>query len=146
LFIDIDKNDKLPNIENRSVDMKKVLIIDDDQGIHAIIHVIVQKRMPDCIFISAYNGEEGIDIATKKLPDAILLDVEMPGIDGYETCRRLKADSITAHIPVIIFTGMAADTEGMSAARDCGADALLAKPISKDALTEKIEELLEKGV
>lgn len=125
--------------------MTKVLVIDDDQGVHAIINVIVKRQVPDCDFLSAYNGEDGIELAEKELPDAILLDVEMPGIDGYETCRRLKAKKITAHIPVIIFTGMAADTEGMSAAKDCGADELLGKPISKVALIEKIEAVLKKS-
>lgn len=124
--------------------MTKVLVIDDDQGVHAIINVIVKKHIPDCDFLSAYNGEDGLEIAERELPDAILLDVEMPGINGYETCRRLKENKKTAHIPVIIFTGMAADTEGMSAARDCGADELLGKPISKVALIEKIEDLLKK--
>jgi len=124
--------------------MTKVLVIDDDQGVHAIINVIVKKRMPDCDFLSAYNGMDGIETAEKELPDAILLDVEMPGINGYETCRRLKANKSTAHIPVIIFTGMATDTEGLSAAQECGADELLAKPIRNDALIEKIEAVLER--
>ncbi|HOO44835.1 MAG TPA: response regulator [Deltaproteobacteria bacterium] len=123
--------------------MTKVLVIDDDQGVHAIINVIVKRQIPDCDFFSAYNGEEGIEYAERELPDAILLDVEMPGIDGYETCRRLKANESTAHIPIIIFTGMAADAEGMDEARLCGADAFLGKPISKVDLIEKIERVLE---
>lgn len=123
--------------------MKKVLIVDDDPGVHSIINVIIQKMMKECTFLSAYNGLDGIRTAMEEKPDAILLDVSMPGIDGFETCRRLKSDEHTRHIPVIIFTGMATDSEGLCSSTDCGADAVLAKPIRKDRLIEKLTSVLE---
>ncbi len=123
--------------------MKKVLIVDDDPGVHSIINAIIQKRLQQCTFLSAYNGTDGIRKAVEEKPDAILLDVSMPGIDGFETCRRLKSDELTRDIPVLIFTGMATDSEGLSSATDCGADGVLAKPIRKDSLIEKLTSLLE---
>lgn len=123
--------------------MKKVLIVDDDPGVHSIINVIIQRIMHECTFVSAYNGTDGIRTAIEEKPDVILLDVSMPGIDGFETCRRLKSDELTRHIPVIIFTGMATDSEGLSSATDCGADEVLAKPIRKDRLIEKLSSVLD---
>ncbi len=125
--------------------MKKILIIDDDNGVHSIIDVIVRRKMPDCTFIHAYEGLDGILKACEEKPDVILLDVNMPGIDGFETCRRLKQDQRTQDIPIMIFTGMATDTEGLDSAHDCGADCVLAKPINKDDLTESLSAILDKG-
>lgn len=122
---------------------KKILIIDDDSGVHSIINVIIQRQMQECTFLSAYNGEDGIRTALEEIPDAILLDVSMPGIDGFETCRRLKSDERTRHIPVIIFTGMATDSQGEESAADCGADMVLAKPLRKAILIEKLSLVLE---
>ncbi len=67
--------------------MKKVLIIDDDPGVHSIVSILVQGRLNGCSLLDAYNGEDGIALAASELPDVILLDVGMPGIDGFETCR-----------------------------------------------------------
>ncbi len=122
--------------------MKKVLIIDDDNGVHSIVSIIVQNRMKDCSLLDAYNGEDGINMAVAEIPDVILLDVGMPGIDGFETCRRLKNDTRTGKIPVIIFSGMATDEDGETSAHDCGADIVLGKPIKKDILIGKLLSVL----
>jgi CheY-like chemotaxis protein len=119
--------------------MKKVLIIDDDPGVHSIVSILVQGRLNGCSLLDAYNGEDGIALAASELPDVILLDVGMPGIDGFETCRRLKDDCRTGRIPVIIFSGMATDQDGESSAHECGAAIVLGKPIRKDLLIEKLQ-------
>ncbi len=122
--------------------MNKVLIIDDDSGVHSIIHAIIQKKMPDCVFSSAYNGMDGIRAALDEHPDAILLDVDMPGIDGFETCRRLKEDERTRHIPIAMFSGMATDADSVDAALESGADMIIAKPLRNEHLIRVFRSLL----
>ncbi|HPW69106.1 MAG: response regulator [Desulfomonilia bacterium] len=124
--------------------MNKVLIIDDDSGVHSIIHAIIQRKMPDCAFSSVYNGMDGIRAALYEHPDAILLDVDMPGIDGFETCRRLKGDERTRHIPVVMFSGMATDADSVDAALESGADMIIAKPLRSEHLIRLFRSLLAK--
>jgi CheY-like chemotaxis protein len=123
--------------------MNKVLIIDDDSGVHSIIHAIIQKKMPDCVFSSAYNGIDGIKAALDEQPDAIILDVGMPGIDGFETCRRLKEDERTRHIPVVMFSGMVTDSDSVDTALESGADMILAKPLRNEHLIRVFRSLLK---
>lgn len=124
--------------------MNKVLIIDDDSGVHSVIHAIIQKKMPDCAFASAYNGFEGIRAALDENPDAILLDVDMPGIDGFETCRRLKDDERTRHIPVVMFSGTATDSGCAQTARQCGAEMIIAKPVRNEHLVRIFRSILQR--
>ena len=123
--------------------MNKILIIDDDSGVHSIINAIVQRKMPDCSFSSAYNGMDGIRAALDEHPDVILLDVDMPGIDGFETCRRLKEDERTRHIPVVMFSGMATDADSVDAALKSGADMIIAKPLRSEHLIQVFRSLLD---
>jgi len=87
------------------------------------------------------NGYEALQIACEAQPDVILLDVMMPGIDGYETCRRLKGLGDTAHIPVIMLTGLD-DRESRLRAFDAGAEDFLARPLAEPRLLARIESLV----
>ncbi|HVT79165.1 MAG TPA: response regulator, partial [Phycisphaerae bacterium] len=71
----------------------KVLVIDDCQTIHTLVKVRLGKE--PVTLLSAHNGVEGIAMANREKPDLILLDVEMPGLTGFDVCRKLKADSAT---------------------------------------------------
>ena len=87
---------------------KMILAIDDDK----FIHRVVDETLKDfCKVIHANNGEEGIRSAVKNNSDIILLDVEMPGMNGYEVCDLLKKDSSTSDIPVMFLSGKGALTE-----------------------------------
>ena len=90
----------------------------------------------------AVDGQEGLDRVQQQAPDLILLDMDLPVIDGWEVARRLKADDRTSGIPVIALTAhaMAGDRER---AMDAGADDYETKPIAFNTLVEKIEALLE---
>lgn len=130
----------------------KVLIIDDDNLVRKIISRAVSSEYTP---ITASNGEEGIEKATSESPHLILLDVEMPGMNGYEVCDKLKQDETTKHIPVIFLSGRTSIRERMlgyeAGAADfvtkpCETEELLAKlkvlgdyQKSKDNLTKKVE-------
>lgn len=90
----------------------------------------------------ARNGKEAIEKATELLPDAILMDLSMPIMDGWEATRRLKADHRTKHIPIMALTGHA--LSGFSeSARKAGCDAVVTKPCLPAELMEEIRRLLE---
>ena len=86
----------------------------------------------------ATRGDRGVEVAIAEQPDVVLVDICMPGIDGWEVCRRLKSDARTAAIPIILLTALdGKDTA--ERAMQAGAVALLMKPCNVDSLREEIE-------
>lgn len=90
--------------------------------------------------VTALSGQEAIDIAREQTPDIILLDVMMPGLDGFETCERLKADPMTCHIPVVMVTALD-QQEDRIAGLKAGADDFLTKPVQDLALFARVRSL-----
>jgi CheY-like chemotaxis protein len=86
----------------------------------------------------ATHGERGVEVAIAEQPDVVLVDICMPGIDGWEVCRRLKSDPRTAAIPIILLTALDRKDTAERAIQ-VGAVALLMKPCSVDSLREEIE-------
>jgi two-component system, cell cycle response regulator DivK len=87
--------------------------------------------------LQASDGEEALRLAGEALPDVVLMDIGLPGVDGREATRRLKAGATTAHIPVVIMSGMPPEY-----ARSSGADAYVTKPCAPDALVTEIQRVL----
>jgi len=118
---------------------KAVLVVDDTP---ANIHVIKGILQGDYKIKAATSGEKALQIAAKvPLPDLIVLDVMMPEMDGYEVCRRLKAEPTTANIPVLFVTGHADDAErakGMA----LGAVAYVTKPVDPEELLAHVARCL----
>jgi diguanylate cyclase (GGDEF)-like protein len=90
---------------------------------------------------SASSGLEALDRVAERLPDLILLDVMMPSLDGFETCRRLKADPMTRHVPVILVTSLNA-IEDKVRGQEAGADDFVSKPFDRTELLLRIKSLL----
>lgn len=90
-----------------SVNKAKVLIVEDTE---ANVDILVETLSEDCELSVALNGEDALQLLVNDKPDLILLDVMMPGIDGYEVCRRLKADPALRDIPVIFLTALSDDS------------------------------------
>lgn len=103
----------------------KILLIDDHATVRSLIETMLALRGYQVLH--ALDGKIGLELARQERPDLILLDVMMPGLDGFEVCRRLKADQATATIPVIF---LSAQDDHRSAAQgiDCGGIAYLRKP------------------
>jgi CheY-like chemotaxis protein len=93
----------------------------------------------------AHNGLQAFEKAVQELPDLIVTDIAVPGIDGIELCRRLRADERTRRIPVLAITGYG-DRQYDDRARDAGADRVLIKPCSADRLAAEARRLLARGV
>ncbi len=122
---------------------RTVLIIEDEK----LIIVSTQMVLEAAGFRveSAINGEEGISKARELRPDLILLDIMMPGIDGWETLTRLKRDADTAEIPVIIFTARE-HARGHQKSAEMGAADYFRKPFEPDELIELVEKHIGQSV
>ena len=122
--------------------MKKILLIEDNELNRDMLSRRLQKRGYEVV--TAVDGETGIAMAQAEAPALILMDVTLPGIDGLEATRRLKAAPQTRHIPVVALTAhtMASDRDTALAA---GCDDFDTKPIELPRLLEKIESLLSQG-
>jgi len=114
----------------------KILIVDDDSLIVQMYRDLLEHN--DFMVLSAPDGLTGLKVAAAERPDVILLDIMMPGIDGFEVCRRLKADERLTHIPVIILTGMA-DPKLNSQAFKAGANLALRKPAEPATVLRTIQ-------
>lgn len=122
--------------------MKKILIIDDEEWLREMMLLALRQR--DFEVIEAENGEKGIEIARKELPDLILCDVNMDKVDGYLTLSSLRSEPSTASIPFILMTGLA-DQAGMRHGMELGADDYLPKPFTIEALYAAVDARLKKA-
>jgi CheY-like chemotaxis protein len=93
--------------------------------------------------IAAYSGEEGLEIVGRERPDVVLLDIMMPGMDGFETCRRLKSDERTRDIPVIFVTAMTSG-EYAEEAFAAGGNGFLGKPFKARELFKSIGQVCDR--
>jgi two-component system cell cycle response regulator DivK len=118
-----------------------VLVVDDFEDNRAMYAVYLSYCGYDVV--EAGDGEEAVEIARRRLPDAIVMDLSLPIMDGWEAIRRLKAEERTRHIPIIALTGhaLAGHSRG---AREAGCDAFLAKPCLPEMLVGKVQELLSR--
>ena len=117
----------------------RVLIVDDERKNRDLIEVLLSKQGYE--ITTANSGEEALAAVAESLPDLILLDVMMPGMDGYQVATRLKADPRSAHIPVVMLSALT-DRNSMMHGMTAGAAAYLAKPVDGAQLRSEVERLL----
>lgn len=117
---------------------KTVLIVDDEERNRRLLEVFASSDGYRTLI--ATNGEQGLLLARKECPDVVLLDLMMPGMDGFEVARRLKAQPETAGIPLIVVSSLD-DAASRGRMRECGIDRVLGKPIDRWELSRSIAEL-----
>jgi len=118
---------------------KRILIVEDTEDNRQILRDLLTVAGYE--LLEAIDGEAGVAMASAEKPDLILMDIQLPQIDGYEATRRIKADPALRHIPIVAVTSYAlsGDEEKTRAA---GCDAYVAKPFSPRQLLAKVRELL----
>ena len=116
-----------------------VLVVDDNADVR---EYVAQLLGGEYDVRQAADGKEGLDAALKTVPDLIVCDVMMPVMDGLEMCRRVKAETATSHVPVILLTSNAQENQ-RAEGYDCGADAYITKPFSSKVLLSRVRNLLE---
>jgi putative two-component system response regulator len=117
----------------------KVLVVDDDPLIVQMYRDLLEHN--DFFVMTAPDGTKGLELAARERPNILLLDIMMPGIDGFEVCRRLKADPVLQHIPIIILTAMS-DPKLNSQAFKAGASLALRKPAEPATVLRTIQAAL----
>ncbi len=120
--------------------MARILIAEDEPDIRNLILFTLNFAGHQVILTS--NGEEAVNTALQELPDLILLDVRMPRLNGYDACKRLKADPATQHIPVVFLSAKGQESE-IQTGMEAGATEYILKPFSPDQLTERVRVILE---
>lgn len=128
-----------PYTEPGSDRNKTVLIVDDNDDIRAYIASLLSEKYN---IIFAADGQEGLEKATQNVPDLIICDVMMPVMDGLEMCRKMKQETATSHIPVLMLTARSLE-EQRAEGYDCGADSYLTKPFNGSVLISRVSNLLE---
>ena len=119
----------------------KIMVVEDDESLLEL----------ECMLLTSHgyqvsgmhNGEEALECLEREMPDLVLLDVMMPGVDGFEVCRQIKSNPMTSHIPVILLTAKKG-IEDMVKGEAVKADQYLTKPFKSAVVIEKIQCFLNR--
>jgi two-component system alkaline phosphatase synthesis response regulator PhoP len=114
---------------------KKILIVEDDPSVLRATSYILEKEGYEVL--SAENGLEGLKKARESSPDLLILDVMLPGIDGFEICHILRGEPRTAQLPILMFSAKGQDSDKATGLK-VGADEYLTKPVDREVLLSKV--------
>lgn len=117
----------------------KILVVDDNRENIRLTRDVLE--VVDYDILEALNGPEALQIIPEKMPDLVLLDVNMPGMDGFEVCRKIKDNETVRHIPIIMLTALS-DVDSRVQGIEAGADDYLTKPYSPRELLARVERTL----
>jgi two-component system cell cycle response regulator DivK len=118
---------------------KRVLVIEDHEENRRILRLLLTSASID--MVEAVTGEDGVAAAEKERPDLIIMDIQLPGLDGYEATRRIKANPELRRIPIIVVTSYALSGDDVKAF-EAGCDAYVTKPYVPRELLAKVREYL----
>lgn len=136
-LVDFIRRQKLPMPAELEPSPRCVLVVDDERTVRQWLMTMIQGAMPDWKVIEASDGYAAGEMVTTHRPDVVLLDLNMPGLDGFEVCRRIKSNPSSCHAAVVAISGEASQ-DRQAAARDCGATAFLPKPLVAGDVLEAI--------
>ena len=122
---------------------KRILVIEDQEDNRRIMRDLLTSVGYE--IIEALTGEDGVTAAASHMPDLILMDIQLPGLDGYEATRRIKANPALQHIPIIAVTSYALSGDDVKAF-EAGCNGYVSKPFSPRALLARIREFLQDTV
>lgn len=121
---------------------RSVLIVDDEPMARTLLRLMLVRAGFEVL--EAENGFEALDKVKQKQPDLVLLDVMMPGIDGFSVCEALRKDALTIDLPIIMLSAKT-DLESVNRGLRLGANKYLTKPISTEELTRQVRDVLTNG-
>ena len=125
-----------------STSSSRILVVDDTPAnVKLLVDLLTMKGYAAS---SAVNGEDALAMIAAQPPDLVLLDIMMPGLSGYEVCRRLRADPATALLPVVLCTSLDAQQERVNGI-EAGADDFLSKPINLKEFVETVRRVVDGG-
>ncbi|MCZ7385304.1 MAG: response regulator [Candidatus Methanoperedens sp.] len=138
----ISEEDVKKRIGNLSETRPKVLIVDDEMD--TLLPLKKSLEAGGYIVVEALNGQEALNMVKDEIPDIILLDIMLPGMDGYEVCSRLKNNALTKNIPIIMLTARDNVKEKVKGL-ETGADDYVAKPYNLHELKARIKSVLRRS-
>ena len=121
----------------------KALVVDDNADIRNIVRAVLQSANLGLTVLTAQDGIEAMELAARDRPDIVILDVSMPDMDGFEVCRRLRADMKTAFVPVLMLTANGGEAH-VTAGFGAGADDYVVKPFRREDLVARVRRMLER--
>lgn len=121
--------------------MAKILIAEDEPDIRELVAFML--RFAGYEVMAASNGEEAVQVATRDVPDLVLMDVRMPRMTGYDACRLMKANPVLHDVPVVFLSAKGQEAE-IQSGLEAGAEEYLLKPFSPDELTNRVRAILSK--
>ena len=119
---------------------KKILVVDDDLDLLALLKLYFEDK--GFFIATSTNGIDALKQARSLSPDLILLDLVLPGLDGFSVCETLRQDRITAAIPILMMTGLTGQLDHL-VGMDCGANDYVTKPVTTENLFSKVTALLD---
>ena len=122
--------------------MAKILIAEDEPDIQTLLILALEHVGHEVV--RAEDGQEAVDLALKEKPELILMDVRMPNLNGYEACKRIKAEPSLKHVPVMLLSVRGG--EAIQLGYDAGATEYMIKPFALENLLRRVSELLERQV
>ena len=120
--------------------VRRVVYIEDEQEMIDLVRIILSRKHYEVL--GASGGREGLDLVKRTLPDAILLDLMMPGMDGWEVFQQLKADETTRSIPVIVVTAKAQNIDKVLGLHIAKVDDYIAKPFTPKELLDSLDKFI----
>ncbi len=118
---------------------RRILVIEDDPAGLRLVGYTLKKQGYEVV--TASNGLEGLKKAREEGPDLVILDLMLPGVDGFEICHRLRTEPQTARLPILVLSGKTGDADRATALK-VGANAYLVKPASPSEVIKQVESLL----
>jgi CheY-like chemotaxis protein len=122
--------------------MAKILVVDDEPDIVRVVVKIMSALGHD--LRTAADGFEALDKVREDRPDVIILDLNLPRMDGFEVCRRLKGDAATRDIPIVMMTAAYVSVDDARRGEQSGADEYVVKPFLREVLVHNVQRLLER--
>jgi CheY-like chemotaxis protein len=120
--------------------MPRILVVDDEPDIVRVVVRILEARGHQ--LTCAHDGFEALEKIAEQKPDLIILDLQLPRMDGFETCRRIRSNEATRHIPIIMMTAAYVSVEDARQGAQIGADEYVVKPFLREVLIHNVERLL----
>lgn len=125
--------------KDQRVVAQKIMVVDDELGALTLIGIMLERGGFEAI--KAHDATMALEMMQAEIPDLFILDIMMPGIDGIELCRRIRASNSTQNVPVLILSARG-DNESRELGLEAGANSYLSKPILHHDLITKVKELL----
>jgi DNA-binding response OmpR family regulator len=132
--------EELQRVLEEQMQGRTILVVDDDQDLNNLVTQYLSQRYPDHEILQAFDGFDAGRMIAEKKPGLILLDIDLPGIDGHKLCRSIKQESGLGS-PVIISISGLSDPEEEKQILEEGADAFLAKPVDMEKIGDTIDQL-----